>query len=90
MPTHSRNKYSVSIPDRVVVAIRPARAGVRHRTANTAKSSYREQRAGARSHDRIGVPGWVPITEALAVVRAGVVPVENYLPCLGTLVHLGS
>ena len=87
MPTHSRNKYSVSIPDRVVVAIRPTRAGVKHRTA---KSSYGEQHAGACSHDRIGVPGWAPITEALAVARAGVVPVENYLPCLSALVHLGS
>ena len=48
MPAHSRNKYSVSIPDRVVVAICPARAGVRHRTA---KSSYGKQRAGARSRD---------------------------------------
>ena len=25
----------------------------------------------ARSCDRIGVPGWVPITEALAAARAG-------------------
>ena len=48
VPAHSRNKYSVSIPDRVVIAIRPARTGVRHRTA---KSSYGEQRAGARSCD---------------------------------------
>ena len=48
MPAHSRNKYSVSIPDRVVVAIRLAHAGVRHRTA---KSSYGEQRAGTHSRD---------------------------------------
>ena len=34
--------------------------------------------------------GGAPITEALAVARAGVVPVENYLPCLGALFHLGS
>ena len=67
--------------------IRLACAGVRHRTA---KSSYGEQRAGAHSHDRIGVPGWALITEALAIVRAGVVPVENYLPCLSALVHIGS
>ena len=25
----------------------------------------------ARSCDRIGVPGWVPITEAFAIARAG-------------------
>ena len=87
MPAHLRNKYSVSIPDRVVIAIRLAHAGVRHRMA---KSSYGEQHAGARSRDRIGIPGWAPITEALAVARAGVVPVENYLLCLSTLVHLGS
>ena len=40
----------------------------------------------ARSCDRIGVPGWVPITEALAIARAGVVPVEINYCCLGTSV----
>ena len=37
----------------------------------------------ARSCDRIGIPGWVPITEALAVARAGVVLVEINYCCLG-------
>ena len=40
----------------------------------------------ARSHDRIGIPGWVPITEALAIERAGVIPVEIYYRCLGASV----
>ena len=40
----------------------------------------------ARSCDRIGIPVWVPITEALAVARAGVVPVEINYCCLGASV----
>ena len=39
-----------------------------------------------RSRDRIGIPGWVLITEALAVARVGVVPVEINYCCLGTSV----
>ena len=38
------------------------------------------------SHDRIGVPGWAPITEALAIAKAGVVLVEIYYCCLGASV----
>ena len=40
----------------------------------------------ARSCDRIGIPGWVPITKALAIARAGVVPVEINYCCLGASV----
>ena len=40
----------------------------------------------AHSCDRIGIPGYAPITEALAVVRAGVVPVEINYCCLGASV----
>ena len=40
----------------------------------------------ACSCDRIGIPGWVPITEALAIARAGVVPVEIKYCCLGASV----
>ena len=40
----------------------------------------------ARSRDRIGIPGWAPITEALAIARAGVVPVEIYYRCLSASV----
>ena len=40
----------------------------------------------AHSRDRIGIPGWVLITEALAIARVGVVPVEIYYRCLGTFV----
>ena len=40
----------------------------------------------ARSCDRIGIPGWAPITEALAIARAGVVLVEINYCCLGTSV----
>ena len=40
----------------------------------------------AHSCDRIGVPGWVLITEALAVARAGVVLVEINYCCLGASV----
>ena len=51
-------------------------------------SSQHESKPGitgppARSCDRIGVPGWALITEALAVARAGVVPVEINYCCLG-------
>ena len=44
----------------------------------------------ARSCDRIGVPGWALITEALAVARAGVVPVEINYCCLGASVSKGQ
>ena len=44
----------------------------------------------AHSCDRIGVPGWAPITEALAVARAGAVPVEINYCCLGTSVSKGQ
>ena len=40
----------------------------------------------AHSCDRIGIPWWAPITEALAVARAGVVPVEINYCCLGASV----
>ena len=40
----------------------------------------------ARSCDRIGIPGWAPVTEALAVAKAGVVPVEINYCCLGASV----
>ena len=40
----------------------------------------------ACSRDRIGVTGWAPITEALAIAKAGVVPVEIYYRCLGAFV----
>ena len=40
----------------------------------------------ARSRDRIGIPGWVPITEALAIARAGVVSVEIHCRCLSAFV----
>ena len=39
-----------------------------------------------RSHDRLGIPGWAPITEALAVARADVVLVEINYCCLGASV----
>ena len=43
---------------------------------------------GLQAHncDRIGIPGWAPITEALAVARAGVVLVEINYCCLGASV----
>ena len=40
----------------------------------------------AHSCDRIGIPGWVPINEALAVARVGVVLVEINYWCLGASV----
>ena len=40
----------------------------------------------ACSCDRIGIPGWAPITEALAVARVGVVLVEINYCCLGASV----
>ena len=40
----------------------------------------------ARSRDRIDIPGWAPITEALAAARVGAVPVEIYYRCLGASV----
>ena len=40
----------------------------------------------ARSCDRIGIPGWALINEALAVARVGVVPVEINYCCLGASV----
>ena len=44
----------------------------------------------AHSCDRIGVPGWAPITEALAIVRAGVVLVEINLLLPWRICFLGS
>ena len=40
----------------------------------------------SHSCDRIGVPGWGLIAEALAVARVGVVPVEINYCCLGASV----
>ena len=34
----------------------------------------------ARSRDRIGIPGWVPITEALAISKGGCCSGGNLLP----------
>ena len=61
------------------------------RTLVGLESSQHESKPGitgpqARSCDRIGIPGWVPITEALAVARVGVVPVEINYCCLGASV----
>ena len=50
------------------------------------ESRYGYYRPAAHSDDRIGIPGWAPITEALAIARVGVVPVEINYCCLGASV----
>ena len=52
------------------------------------KSKYGYYWPTAHSHDRIRIPGWVPITEALDIARVGVVPVEINYYCLGAFVSL--
>ena len=61
------------------------------RTQAGSNSSQHENTPGyyrsiTRSCDRIGIPGWASITEAVAVARVGVVLVEINYCCLGASV----
>ena len=82
MPAHKIEIVFITVTDQVAVTTRCI-----HRPDPTPAST--KVRLGitgppACSCDRIGIPGWAPITEALAVARAGVVQVEINYCCLGT------
>ena len=68
MPTHKIEIVFITIVNRVAVTTRRV-----FRPCSTLAGQSKPGITGlpARSCDRIGVPGWAPITEALAVARAG-------------------
>ena len=85
MPAHQSKVVFITVTeDRVTVTTRRV-----HRSDSTpASTKVNPGITGPQAHscDRIGVPGWAPITEALAIARAGVGPVEINYCCLGASV----
>ena len=85
MPAHQSKVVFITVTeDRVAVMTRHI-----HRSDSTlASTKVNPGITGPQAHscDRIGIPGWAQITEALAVARAGVVPVEINYCCLGASV----
>ena len=88
MPTHKIEIVFITVMDRVAVMTRRI-----HRpdpTPASTKVNWVYTGLPARSCDRIGIPGWVLITEALAIARVGVVLVEINYCCLGASVSKGQ
>ena len=84
MPAHKIEIVFITVMDRVIIMTRCV-----HRPDLTlASMKVNQVYTGLPAHscDRIGVPGWAMITEALAIARAGVVLVEINYCCLGTSV----
>ena len=68
MPAHKIEIVFITIVNWVAVTTRRVLRRIRLRP-DEVKSGITGP--PARSCDRIGIPGWAPITEALAVARAG-------------------